>query len=58
MTRKELDTEIRETSATLRHLINIGETDTAANVARYLDQLFAKRRSMPSLKLVHNRLDT
>ena len=52
MTRKELDAEIRETSATLRHLVKIGETATAANVARYLDELFDKRRHLPDLKLV------
>jgi protoheme ferro-lyase len=52
LTRKELEAEIRETSSTLRHLVNIGETATATNVARYLDQLFDKRRKIPDLRLV------
>lgn len=52
MTRAELDQEIRETTLTLRHLINIGETATAANVARYLDQLKWMRARRPTLKLI------
>jgi hypothetical protein len=52
MNRKELDIEIRETNLTLRHLASIGETATAANVARYLDELFEMRRRIPDLKLV------
>ena len=52
MTRKELDAEIRDTIATLRHLISIGEIDTARNVARYMDELLDKKRRQPTLKIV------
>lgn len=52
MTRAELDQEIRETNITLRHLAAIGETETAAQVARYLDQLIATRDKLPHLRLI------